>query len=106
MMADGYNARRSVINTEDVTKLCRQIIDNTVIYVRSFLIRKNINYKICDLRNYKLAECVHLPSLLIGFLLKSARSKLCASALRNWGIPSLALKIQHRPWYRLQTTGG
>lgn len=34
-----------------------------------------------------------LPNLLVGFLLKSARSKLCTSGLKNCGMPSFALKI-------------
>jgi len=31
------------------------------------------------------------PSLLVGFLLNRARNRDCASGLRNWGMPSLAL---------------
>lgn len=37
-------------------------------------------------------RCKHLPSLLAGFRLNSILSKLWASRLRNWGIPSFALK--------------
>lgn len=37
-----------------------------------------------------------LPRRLAGFLLKSARNKLCTSGLRNCGIPSLALYRQHK----------
>ena len=32
-----------------------------------------------------------LPNLLMGFLLNSTLSKLCASGLKNCGIPNLAL---------------
>ena len=37
-------------------------------------------------------SATYAPNLLIGFLLKSTLSKLCASALRNCGIPNLALE--------------
>lgn len=44
-----------------------------------------------------------LPSLLAGLRLKSIRSKLWASKLRNWGIPNFAL-IGRRE-QRLRTSG-
>ena len=43
-----------------------------------------------------------LPSRLAGFRLNKALSKLCASGLRNWGMPSLALK--HAPHSRRDAT--
>ena len=40
---------------------------------------------------------LNLPSLFWGFLLNKARSKSCASWLKNCGIPSFALKNKSKP---------
>ena len=76
---------------EQTGKLCS--------YFKAYFIQETVNlfsqfnghgcYQYCDQNANILLNT--LPNLFAGFLLKSIRRRLCASGLKNWGIPSLAL---------------